>query len=175
MRTDCSQPLRIVHACNFHYNKSGENYDTMDQKIHQGLGENRHYVYPFPVHDIARQLSWTNSKGFDPPRRTIRSLKPAGKFTRTSSYWATPSPLPHKLWKPYVKIFQKSKLPSGSVTGSTANAPSNSPSFTNGSIYLMPFLPQLREKNSRPFAHTRLPHRLHPQPRPPRYREAPSL
>lgn len=64
MRTDCSQPLRIVHACNFHYNKSGENYDTMDQKIHQGLGENRHYVYPFPVHDIARQLSWTNSKGF---------------------------------------------------------------------------------------------------------------
>lgn len=56
--------LRIVHACNFHYNKSGDKYDTMDQKIHQGLGENGHYVYPFPVHDIGRQLSWTNSKRF---------------------------------------------------------------------------------------------------------------
>jgi len=54
--------LRIVHACNFHYNKSGDKFDTMDQKIHQGLGENGHYVYPFPVHDIGRQMSWTNSK-----------------------------------------------------------------------------------------------------------------
>ncbi len=54
--------LRIVHACNFHYNKHGDKFDTMDQKIHQGLGENGHYVYPFPVHDISRQLSWTNSK-----------------------------------------------------------------------------------------------------------------
>jgi hypothetical protein len=64
MTTKRSQPLRIVHACNFHYNKSGDKYDTMDQKIHQGLGENGHYIYPFPVHDIGRQLSWTNSKRF---------------------------------------------------------------------------------------------------------------
>lgn len=56
--------LRIVHACNFHYNKSGDKFDTMDARIHHGLIENGHYVYPFPVHDIGRQMSWTNSKRF---------------------------------------------------------------------------------------------------------------
>jgi len=54
--------LRIVHACNFHYNKSGDKFDTMDQKVHLGFGENGHYIYPFPVHDIGRQMSWTSSK-----------------------------------------------------------------------------------------------------------------
>lgn len=54
--------MRIVHACNFHYNKSGDKFDTMDARIHHGLVENGHYVYPFPVHDISRQMSWTNSK-----------------------------------------------------------------------------------------------------------------
>jgi hypothetical protein len=57
-----STPLRIVHACNFHYNRSGDKFDTLDQKIHQGFSENGHYIYPFPVHDIARQISWTCSK-----------------------------------------------------------------------------------------------------------------
>ena len=57
-----SSKLRIIHACNFHYNKSGNKFDTMDQKIHQGLGENGHYIYPFPVHDISRQMSWSNNK-----------------------------------------------------------------------------------------------------------------
>ncbi len=56
--------LRVVHACNFHYNKSGDKFDTMDARIHHGLIENGHYVYPFPVHDIGRQMSWTNSKRF---------------------------------------------------------------------------------------------------------------
>lgn len=59
-----SSRLRIVHVCNFHYNRNGEKFDTMDQKIHLGFCENGHYVYPFPVHDISRQLSWTNSKRF---------------------------------------------------------------------------------------------------------------
>lgn len=54
--------LRIVHACNFHYNKCGEKFDTMDARVHHGLVENGHYVYPFPVHDIARQFTWTSSK-----------------------------------------------------------------------------------------------------------------
>jgi hypothetical protein len=56
--------LRIVHACNFHYNKSGDKFDTMDERIHHGMVENGHYTYPFPVHDIGRQMSWTNSKRF---------------------------------------------------------------------------------------------------------------
>ncbi len=56
--------LRIVHVCNFHYNRSGDKFDTMDARIHHGLIENGHYVYPFPVHDIGRQMSWTNSKQF---------------------------------------------------------------------------------------------------------------
>lgn len=36
----------------------------MDARIHHGLIENGHYVYPFPVHDVGRQMSWTNSKLF---------------------------------------------------------------------------------------------------------------
>lgn len=54
--------LRIVHACNFHYDKLGDKYDIMDAKIHHGLIENGHYTYAFPVHDIARQMTWRNSK-----------------------------------------------------------------------------------------------------------------
>ena len=54
--------LRIVHVCNFHYNRNGDKYDTMDAKIHLGLIENGHYAYPFPFHDIARQNSWRNNK-----------------------------------------------------------------------------------------------------------------
>jgi len=57
-----SASLRIVHACNFHYDKLGDKYDTMDAKIHHGLIENGHYTYAFPVHDIARQMTWRNSK-----------------------------------------------------------------------------------------------------------------
>ena len=56
--------VRIVHACNFHYNRNGDKYDTMDARLHHGLVENHHYVYPFPVHDISRQSTWTNSKRF---------------------------------------------------------------------------------------------------------------
>lgn len=54
--------LRIVHVSNFHYNRHGEKYDTMDAKIHHGLIENGHYAYAFPFHDIARQNSWRNNK-----------------------------------------------------------------------------------------------------------------
>ena len=54
--------LRIVHVCNFHYNRNGDKYDTMDAKIHLGLVENGHYAYAFPFHDIARQSSWRNNK-----------------------------------------------------------------------------------------------------------------
>lgn len=54
--------LRIVHVSNFHYNRHGEKYDTMDAKIHHGLIENSHYAYAFPFHDIARQNSWRNNK-----------------------------------------------------------------------------------------------------------------
>jgi len=57
-----SSSLRIVHACNFHYNKDGAKFDTMDQKVHLGFSENGHYTYAFPVHDIARQMTWRNSK-----------------------------------------------------------------------------------------------------------------
>ncbi|MBN2162008.1 MAG: glycosyltransferase family 1 protein [Pontiellaceae bacterium] len=60
--TDTFSSLRIVHACNFHYNKSGDKFDTMDARIHHGLIENGHYVYPFPVHDIGRQMHWSSSK-----------------------------------------------------------------------------------------------------------------
>ena len=59
-----SSKLRILHVSNFHYNKSGDKFDTMDQKIHHGFSENGHYVYPFPIQDIARQMTWTNSKRF---------------------------------------------------------------------------------------------------------------
>jgi len=59
-----SSSLRIVHACNFHYNKDGAKFDTMDQKVHLGFSENGHFIYPFPMHDISRQMTWTNSKRF---------------------------------------------------------------------------------------------------------------
>jgi len=57
-----SSSLRIVHACNFHYDKHGDKYDIMDAKLQHGLIENGHYVYAFPIHDIARQSTWRNSK-----------------------------------------------------------------------------------------------------------------
>jgi hypothetical protein len=81
-RDDATTPLRIVHACNFHYNKSGDKFDTMDARIHHGLIENGHYVYPFPVHDIGRQMSWTNSKRFGAKKanaslvETCRNVRP---------------------------------------------------------------------------------------------------
>ena len=36
----------------------------MDSRLHHGLIQSGHYVYPFPVHDISRQSTWTNSKRF---------------------------------------------------------------------------------------------------------------
>ena len=59
-----SSMVRIVHACNFHYNRHGSKFDTMDSRLHHGLIQSGHYVYPFPVHDISRQSTWTNSKRF---------------------------------------------------------------------------------------------------------------
>ena len=52
--------LRIVHVCNFHYNRHGDKYDTMDAKIHHGLVGNGHYAYTFAFHDIVRQNSYRN-------------------------------------------------------------------------------------------------------------------
>ena len=65
--------LRIVHVCNFHYNRHGDKYDTMDAKIHHGMIENGHYAYAFPFHDIARQNSWRNNKRAG-AKKTAKSL-----------------------------------------------------------------------------------------------------
>ncbi len=54
--------MRIVHAANFSYNNHGQAFGNPDQKLQHGFIENRHYCYAFPVNDIARQLSWRNSK-----------------------------------------------------------------------------------------------------------------
>lgn len=67
--------LRIVHACNFHYNKNGAKFDTMDQKVHLGFSENGHCIYPFPMHDISRQMTWTNSKRFGANRANSALIK----------------------------------------------------------------------------------------------------
>jgi hypothetical protein len=72
--------LRIVHACNFHYNKSGAKFDTMDQKIHIGFGENGHFVYPFPVHDVSRQMTWTNSKLFGASKANLALIETCKKI-----------------------------------------------------------------------------------------------
>lgn len=77
---NATSSLRIVHACNFHYNKSGDKFDTMDQKVHQGLGANGHYAYPFPVHDIGRQMSWTNSKKFGAPKADRSLIETCAKI-----------------------------------------------------------------------------------------------
>jgi len=54
--------LRIIHACNYYYNRDNEKLDLLDQKISLGLAENGHYILPFSIHDIARQKSWQCNK-----------------------------------------------------------------------------------------------------------------
>jgi len=74
--------MRIIHVCNFNFNRSGDKFDGMDARIHHGLIENGHYVYPFPVQDISRQMTWTNSKRYGAKRanaslvETCRKLMP---------------------------------------------------------------------------------------------------
>jgi len=70
-----SSSLRIVHACNFHYNKDGAKFDTMDQKVHLGFSENGHFIYPFPMHDISRQMTWTNSKRFGAAKANLALIE----------------------------------------------------------------------------------------------------
>ena len=54
--------MRIVHAANFSYNHDGRAFANPDQKLQHGFVENGHFCYAFPVNDIARQMSWRNSK-----------------------------------------------------------------------------------------------------------------
>lgn len=54
--------MRIVHILNYGFKKSGQPFGNCDHKIHHGLIENGHYVYPFPLLDLARQLHWSGIK-----------------------------------------------------------------------------------------------------------------
>ena len=54
--------MRIVHAANFQYKNHGQAFGNQDQKLQHGFIKNGHFSYLFPVNDIARQLSWRNSK-----------------------------------------------------------------------------------------------------------------
>jgi len=49
--------LRIVHAANYQFKKDGAEFASWGLKIHQGLVQAGHYVYPFSVSDMARLRS----------------------------------------------------------------------------------------------------------------------
>ena len=51
----------------------------MDARIHHGLIENGHYAYPFPVHDIGRQMHWTCSKRFGSQRANASLVETCSK------------------------------------------------------------------------------------------------
>jgi hypothetical protein len=56
--------LRIVHAANYQFKKDGTDFANWDLKIHQGLVQAGHYVYPFSVSDQARMRSITGHRDF---------------------------------------------------------------------------------------------------------------
>ncbi|SFH69229.1 glycosyltransferase family protein [Planctomicrobium piriforme] len=49
--------MRILHAANYNFDKDGARYFGWDHKVHQGLVQAGHYVYPFSISDRARMLS----------------------------------------------------------------------------------------------------------------------
>lgn len=62
--TDRPQSLRIVHAANYQFAKDGLVFFNPDLKLHQGLVQAGHFVFPFSINDRARMLSITGSKTF---------------------------------------------------------------------------------------------------------------
>jgi hypothetical protein len=62
--TTRSAGLRIVHAANYQFAKDGLVFFNPDLKLHQGLVQAGHYVFPFSINDRARMLSLTGSKTF---------------------------------------------------------------------------------------------------------------
>jgi hypothetical protein len=56
--------LRIVHAANYQFKKDGADFANWDLKIHQGLVQAGHYVFPFSVSDQARMRSITGHRDF---------------------------------------------------------------------------------------------------------------
>lgn len=56
--------MRVVHAANYQFKKDGAQFDNWDLKIHQGLVQAGHYVYPFSVSDQARMRSITGHRDF---------------------------------------------------------------------------------------------------------------
>lgn len=71
--------VRIVHVLNFQFNKSGQSFGNCDHKIHQGLIRCGHYVYPFPVNDISRQMAPLSSKRFGKRAANRSLLETCGK------------------------------------------------------------------------------------------------
>ncbi len=65
--------LRIVHAANYQFAKDGLVFFNPDHKLHQGLVQLGHYVFPFSINDRSRMLSITGSKTFG-KRRCNRAL-----------------------------------------------------------------------------------------------------
>lgn len=56
--------MRVVHAANYQFKRDGEHFANWDLKIHQGLVQAGHYVYPFSVSDQARMRSITGHRDF---------------------------------------------------------------------------------------------------------------
>ncbi len=74
--------MRILHAANYSFDKDGARYFGWDHKIHQGLVQAGHYVYPFSISDRARMLSplcsrtgglWATNRKF---LKCIETLRP---------------------------------------------------------------------------------------------------
>jgi hypothetical protein len=63
-KSDESPNLRIVHAANYQFAKDGLVFFNPDLKLHQGLVQAGHYVFPFSINDRSRMLSLTGSKTF---------------------------------------------------------------------------------------------------------------
>lgn len=74
--------MRIVHAANLQLDKDGAHLWNQDQKIHHGLVQLGHFVYPFSINDRARMLSPTGGKTFGKGRanraliETCRNVHP---------------------------------------------------------------------------------------------------
>lgn len=56
--------MRIIHAANYQFTKDGAEFFNWDLKVHQGLVQAGHYVYPFSVSDQARMRSITGHRDF---------------------------------------------------------------------------------------------------------------
>ena len=122
--------LRIVHVSNFHYNRHGEKYDTMDAKIHHGLIENGHYVYAFPFHDIARQNSWRNNKRAGAKKAGNSLISTCLKVQPDILLLGHTQTVERHTIEAIKEKFQGSKLRSGFANGSAKKSLNHTSSYT---------------------------------------------